>query len=119
MKRKNQKLVLKLLNLGWLISEPKTGEIYTRRHPNKKELLETPRRIRGGVVGGGYLQCVLCYKKKEWHIRHHQIIWISVYGEIPKGLEIDHKNEDKLDNRISNLQLFTRSQQMKKARRRK
>lgn len=37
----------------------------------------------------------------------HRIIWIYHFGNIPKGLEIDHINRIKDDNRIENLRLVT------------
>jgi hypothetical protein len=45
------------------------------------------------------------------HISYHVIIWILSTGkDIPQGMEIDHINGDKLDNRIENLRLVTRRQ---------
>lgn len=40
----------------------------------------------------------------------HRIIWLMVYGHIPKGMEIDHINGTKKDNRLSNLRLSTPSE---------
>ena len=40
----------------------------------------------------------------------HRYIWTQHNGEIPKGYVIHHKNEDKVDNEISNLECMTRSQ---------
>lgn len=37
----------------------------------------------------------------------HQLIWIEHFGEIPKGYVIHHKNKNKKDNRIENLQCMT------------
>ena len=36
-----------------------------------------------------------------------------VKGEIPKGMDIHHKNLNKLDNRIENLQMMTKSEHQK------
>ena len=40
----------------------------------------------------------------------HRVIWKEHHGEITDGLQIDHINENKLDNRIENLQLITAKQ---------
>lgn len=45
-------------------------------------------------------------------IRAHQWIWIKIHGVIPKGYHIHHKNENKSDNRIENLELIERSRHM-------
>ena len=46
----------------------------------------------------------------------HRLVWMYVYGEIPDGYDINHKNGDKSDNRIDNLELMTRSQNVVHAR---
>lgn len=39
-------------------------------------------------------------------IRAHRWVWINTHGIIPKGYHIHHRNENKSDNRIENLELI-------------
>lgn len=44
--------------------------------------------------------------------RVHRLIWEHVHGQIPDGKEIDHINGNRSDNRISNLRLVSRSENL-------
>lgn len=39
--------------------------------------------------------------------RVHRVLWETAHGPIPQGLEVDHINLDKSDNRIENLRLLS------------
>ncbi len=43
-------------------------------------------------------------------IRAHQWVWINSHGKQPKGYHVHHKNEDKSDNIIENLELLSEVQ---------
>ena len=45
----------------------------------------------------------------------HILVWEAFKGKKPAGLTIDHINEDKFDNRLSNLQLLTMSANIRKS----
>jgi phosphotransferase system IIB component len=49
---------------------------------------------------------------KGKNYREHTLVWIYHNGNIPEGLEIDHENQIKFDNRIENLRIATRAQNM-------
>ena len=46
--------------------------------------------------------------------RVHRLVWESNHGVIPADLELDHINNIRWDNRISNLQLLTHLQNLQK-----
>lgn len=62
---------------------------------------------------GEYLYCWVEGKRK----RHHIHVWEQVYGPVPAGYEIDHINGKKHDNRLENLRLVTRQENMQNAKR--
>ena len=52
----------------------------------------------------GYLVYYVTINKKCKRIRYHRSVWEKHNGEIPAGYDIHHKNGDKLDNRLENLE---------------
>jgi hypothetical protein len=48
--------------------------------------------------------------KNKTYYRVHRLVWESFNGAIPEGYVVDHKNGDKKDNRLKNLQLLTWSE---------
>lgn len=52
---------------------------------------------------------IVSIKNKKY--KAHRLAWLCVNGEWPLG-EIDHINRDKSDNRISNLRVVSRSENM-------
>ena len=45
----------------------------------------------------------------------HRVIWEAVNGPIPEGMQINHINGIKWDNRLANLELVTQSENTKHA----
>lgn len=98
MKRRPSKKYLKSV----LRYNRRTGIFYWKKSPSNN--------VRAGDVAGtvknppGYI--AICIKNRRYYA--HAIAWMLVYGRWPK--EVDHKNRNKSDNRISNLRLATSSQ---------
>lgn len=80
---------------GYIIHRKKTGSL--RR---VKELILKPR-----MHTGGYTRVYL--NSKDYYI--HRLVAEFFIG-IPIGMEINHKNSIRSDNRLSNIEVVTRSQ---------
>ena len=47
----------------------------------------------------------------------HRVLWVTFNGPIPEGMDIDHINGDRLDNRPENLRIVTRKENMRNSKR--
>jgi hypothetical protein len=66
-------------------------------------------RAAGTIDGKGYVQVNVDGR----FYGAHRLIWMHAHGVDPAGLEIDHKNGDRVDNRPCNLRLATRGENMR------
>ena len=55
------------------------------------------------IYSDRYTDYVVATDKKGKRVRLHNLIAKKLYGEIPDGMTVDHKNRDGLDNRDENL----------------
>lgn len=91
--------------------EPSTGNLVNRSDRNYNSLAGA---VSGGVdLRDGYVS--LCFCQKLY--KAHRIIWEMVNGPIPEGMEIDHINGRRGDNRLANLRLVTPSGNMRNKKR--
>jgi HNH endonuclease len=87
--------------LNWhehLSYDPETG-VLTRLHGSKPGVLGCPNK-------DGYL----CFQLFNFSYRVHRVAWEMAVGPIPPGMQIDHINRVKTDNRLCNLRVATNSQ---------
>lgn len=106
---------MSLAKMGHEVSEEtrlKIGEASKGRNVGRKHTEKALRKMRGkrkkamgrsDYYQKGYYMVVFNGKKR---LEHH-VVWESVYGHIPKGYVVHHKDEKKLNNQINNLQLMT------------
>jgi len=95
---------------NYLISN--LGRVVTssvNRNKYKTELFTGYRLLATKITNRGYIQVFpyLTHSSKRLYLSVHRAVWESFIGEIPKDVVIDHKNNNKSDNRLSNLQLLT------------
>lgn len=72
---------------------------------------KTGAAVRGEVTESGYLRIVV----DGCRARAHRLAWFYVYGAWPEG-EVDHINGNRMDNRIANLRVCSRSENSKNRR---
>ena len=55
----------------------------------------------------GYLRARLNKNSKTYHRLVSRLVYEAFVGPIPEGMQVNHINEDKTDNRLENLNLMT------------
>lgn len=87
------------------------GRIKATEHYDKRGHLRK-EKILNQQTGpfGLYKRVGLYYNKKVKHFFVHTLVYLAFIGPIPKGMQINHLNEDTFDNRPENLSLATPSE---------
>lgn len=86
------------------------GRVRSLEYKGKKR--KEPLILSGGDNGTGYLQVILCKNSIYKHLYIHRLVVEAFIGRIPKGYEINHIDENKKNNCLSNLEIVTRKQNM-------
>jgi len=66
----------------------------------------TGRIFQGYIHSSGYQIATLDQQSK----RVHRLVMLAFSGECPEGMEVNHKNGNKTDNRLENLEYIDRSE---------
>jgi hypothetical protein len=73
-------------------------------------------RALGSHMPKGYLRAPLKVDGRQRFVYLHRVVWETLNGPIAAGLEIDHRNGRKDDNRPSNLDVVTTRENLRRAR---
>ena len=63
--------------------------------------------LKPGKAKNGYLLVRLYASENSWTFYLHRLVWEAFNGKILEGIQVNHKNEIKTDNRLENLNLMT------------
>jgi hypothetical protein len=85
---------------GYKVSE--NGEIISM-------LGEQPKKMSIFKNGKGYPRVGLMKNGKQKQVFVHRLVATSFIGEVKEGFSVNHKNGDKKDNRLSNLEIVSQS----------
>lgn len=78
--------------------------IDNNNHPIKEKILKPNIDKREGK---GYLKVALCKNGKQKSFQIHRLVYETFVGKISDGMQCNHINEVKTDNRLININLMT------------
>ena len=79
-------------------------------HINNTRLINVAKRRGEGDIGR-YLNVQRTEGRHHWQALAHRLVYLHFFGPIPSGLTINHKDGDGHNNKPSNLELATHSDQ--------
>ena len=62
------------------------------------------------LMRNGYYMTCAQYDKKVYYFMEHRVIWCWNNGAIPEGMVINHKDYNRANNAIDNLELMTQKE---------
>jgi hypothetical protein len=86
------------------------GNIYSKERlvtNNGTKVLKSRKKLIPCSNGIGYMQVGLCFNGTKVRKYIHRLVYETFVAQIPKGMEINHKDRNKLNNCLSNLELIT------------
>jgi len=86
----------------WLIYDPTSGILTWRKRGIPKWDAKWAGRIAGSLHSTGHWRVTVAYRRYY----AHRIAWAMTHGKWPEQ-QVDHRDGDRLNNRICNLRLAT------------
>lgn len=111
----NEKQILNLVSDGFYRID-EHGQVWRTQsfgRTGKRRAIDERRAET--LCKSGYLDIRVNIAGTAYRARAHRIVWIWARGPIPDGLNINHENGDKTDNRLKNLSVVTQAENIKHA----
>lgn len=80
------------------------GDVKSLKKSNRRKC---DRILKPDINSSGYKRVILSYKNKQKRYLVHRLVYETFISEIPEGLTINHKDLNKLNNNINNLEIMT------------
>ena len=74
------------------------------------QAITNDKRSKGHIDKQGYRR----YKIKGKTYKEHRLVWVFHNGPIPEGYDVHHKDGNKLNNKINNLEVIKHDQHSKR-----
>ena len=94
-------------NYSGLYQASNLGRIKSLERINARGNRLKEKILKPGINQYGYYQVQLYKNSIGKMYIVHRLVWIAFNGAIPEDLQVNHINEVKTDNRLSNLNLMT------------
>lgn len=93
---------------GGILQVHETGEVWKTavRDSHQNVIPIRPRRAEHRSRTG-YPIVKVSWRNRSATVYAHRLVWTVLRGPIPEGMEINHRDGDKQNNRPSNLELVT------------
>jgi len=80
--------------------------VFSKRHHNYKIIDE--KMLKTQITRNGYEMVCLSRGNNKFTKRVHRIVADAFLGEVPDGLVVHHKDHNKLNNHLSNLEIVSK-----------
>lgn len=109
-------LKIKNVKVNKLYPIPGFKDYYIVKNKNKVFSFKRKKYLKILSDKHGYLYVLLSKNKKRKQMYIHRLQWITfINAEITEGFEIDHIDSDKRNNKLKNLQLLSKRENISKA----
>lgn len=71
--------------------------------------------VKAHPINSGYVRFCFCIDNSRVFYAAHRAVWEAFNGPIPEGMQINHLNGVKTDNRLCNLEVCSQSQNLQHA----
>ena len=74
---------------------------------NNRYYIRNEKIIKTFISNSGYERTQLYKNGIQKNFSVHRLVWLTFKGQIPEGMQINHIDENKFNNRLDNLELMT------------